>query len=58
MDKTIFRVNDKKYFVSIRKCNKTRFGGTFKTRASAEKAAKHLTTVLDIKTPKKLVCMY
>ena len=58
MDKTIFKVNNTKYFVSIRKCNKTRFGGTFKTRAEAEKAAKQLTTVLDIKTPKKMVCMY
>jgi len=58
MEKAIFQVADKKFFVSIRKCNKTRFGGTFRTRDAAEKAAKRLTTTLDIKKPKKLVCMY
>lgn len=58
MEKATFQVNDNKYFVSIRKCNKTRFGGTFKTRTAAEKAAKQLTDALNIKKPKKLVCMY
>jgi hypothetical protein len=55
MEKAIFKVTNKRFFVSIRKCDKTRFGGTFRTREAAEKAAKRLTTTLKIKKPKKLV---
>ena len=51
----VYKTPGGKYFVSIRKCNRTIFGGTFKHRKEAEKKAQLLVKQTN---PKKIVCMY
>lgn len=53
--RVVYKTPSGKYFVSVRKCSRTVFGGTFKHRAEAVKKARSLTKNTVVK---KRVCMY
>jgi len=52
---TVYKAPSGKYFVSVRKDNRTVFGGTFASRKQALQKARELQKKT---TPKKIVCMY
>ena len=54
---SVYKASSGKYFVSVRKCNRTVFGGTFATRKEALRKACELRAHKKI-TSKKIVCMY
>lgn len=54
---TVYKAPSGKYFVSVRKCNRTVFGGTFASRRQALQKARELRTLKQA-VPKKIVCMY
>lgn len=54
---TVYKAPSGKYFVSVRKCNRTVFGGTFVSRKQALQKARELRAHKKI-TSKKIVCMY